>query len=305
MRKPRAWRPGDVIGVCAPAGPVDEARLEKGLAELRSLGFEVRLGASVRARTGFTAGSAEERLRDLHALLADEAVAGIVCARGGAGSGALRRGLDADLIRRQPKLLVGYSDVTLLHLYWDRLGLASLHGPMVAWELASGGYDRDSFRWAVTGEGAPWQTAPDDLLALRPGEAEGVVRGGCLSLLAAAAGTPWSLDPAEDTLLFVEDVDEPPYRIDRMLLQLRESGALRRVKGIVFGDMRGCSPPVSADYDLTDVIRQALEGLDVPIALGLSSGHTRNPSVSLPLGVRARLSCGEEASFAYLEAGVA
>jgi muramoyltetrapeptide carboxypeptidase len=294
-----------VIGVCAPAGPVDAVQLDRGVAELRALGFEVRLGAGVRARAGFTAGSAEERLRDLHALLADEAVAGIVCARGGAGAGGLRRGLDADLVRRQPKLLVGYSDLTLLHLYWDRLGIASLHGPMVARELATGAYDRESFLWAVTGEGTPYATGPDDLLPLRAGEAEGVVRGGCLSLLAAAAGTPWSLEPAEDTLLFVEDVDEPPYRIDRMLLQLRESGALRRVKGVVFGDMKGCSPPVAADYDLTDVIRQALDGLDVPIALGLSSGHTRNPFVSLPLGARARLVCGEEASFAYLEAGVA
>jgi muramoyltetrapeptide carboxypeptidase len=176
---------------------------------------------------------------------------------------------------------------------------------MVAWELASGGYVRDSFRWAVGGEGEPYASAPDDLLALRGGEAEGIVRGGCLSLLAAAAGTPWALDPADDTLLFVEDVDEAPYRIDRLLFQLRESGALRRVQGIVFGDMKGCSPPVSADYDLTDVIGRALEGLDIPIALGLSSGHSTNPALSLPFGVRARLRCGDDASFAYLEAGVA
>jgi muramoyltetrapeptide carboxypeptidase len=293
-----------VIGVCAPAGPVDVEKLDLGVAELRSLGFEVRLGDGVRARRGFTAGTVAERLRDLHGLLADDRVAGIVCARGGAGAGSLLRGLDTELVRRQAKLLVGYSDMTALHLCLDRLGLASLHGPMVARELASGAYDREGFRWAVSGEGTPYAAGTDDLLPLRPGEAEGVVRGGCLSLLAAAAGTPWALDPADDTLLFVEDVDEPPYRIDRMLLQLRESGALQRVKGIVFGDMKGCSPPVSADYDLTQVILESLAGLDVPIALGLSSGHTHNPCVSLPLGVRARLACGEGASFEYLEAGV-
>jgi muramoyltetrapeptide carboxypeptidase len=294
-----------VIGICAPAGPVDADRLERGVAELRALGFEVRLSAGVRSRTGFTAGSAAERLRDLHALLADDSVAAVMGARGGAGSGWLLGGLDAELVRRQAKLLVGYSDLTFLHLYWDRVGIASLHGPMAAWELASGGFDREALRWALTGEGTPYATGPDDLLPLRGGEAEGVVRGGCLSLLAAAAGTPWALDPPDDTLLFLEDVDEPPYRIDRLLLQLRHSGALRRVKGIVFGDMQGCSPPVSADYDLTEVIGRALEGLEIPIALGLSSGHTRNPFVSLPLGVRARLACGEEASFRYLEAGVA
>jgi muramoyltetrapeptide carboxypeptidase len=294
-----------VVGVCAPAGPVDEESLERGLAELRALGFEPRVSQGVRARTGFTAGPAADRLRDLHALLADDSVAAVMAARGGAGAGWLLRGLDADLVRAQAKLLIGYSDLTFLHLYWDRLGIASLHGPMVARELGSGAYDRDSLLWALTGEGAPYATGPDDLLPLRAGEAEGVVRGGCLSLLAAAAGTPWALDPGDDTLLFVEDVDEPPYRVDRLLLQLRESGALRRVKGIVFGDMQGCSPPVSADYDLTEVIGRALDGLEVPIALGLSSGHTRNRFVSLPLGVRARLACGEEASFSYLEAGVA
>jgi muramoyltetrapeptide carboxypeptidase len=304
--RPRALRAGDLVGVCAPAGPVDAERLDRGVAELGALGFDVRLAAGVRARgPGFTAGTPADRLRDLRGLLEDDEVAAVFCARGGAGSGWLLRGLDPEAIRARPKLLVGYSDVTFLHLLWDRLGLATLHGPMVAWELASGAYDRDSLRWALSGEGAPYATGPDDLLPLRAGEAEGVVRGGCLSILAAAAGTPWALAPADDTILFLEDLDEPPYRIDRLLLQLRESGALTNVKGIVFGDMKGCSPPVAADYDLTDVIRRALDGLEVPVALGLSSGHTSNPLVSLPFGVRARLRCGEEdAGFEYLEAGV-
>jgi muramoyltetrapeptide carboxypeptidase len=188
----------------------------------------------------------------------------------------------------------------------NRLGLVTFHGPMVAWELATRAYDRASFLAAVTGQGAPYAAEADELVALRPGTAEGVLRGGCLSLLAAAAGTPWALrTEGEPTLLFIEDVDEKPYRIDRLLMQLRLSGALDGVVGIVLGDMKGCAPALDADYTLEDVILEALGGLEVPIALGLSSGHTTHPFVTLPLGVKARLACtGDEARFEVLEAAV-
>ncbi len=305
--KPRALRPGDRIGICAPAGPVDLERLERGAAELRVLGFDVLVPAGIEARTGFTAGTIERRLAELHRLFADEAVAGIICARGGAGAGWLLDKLNAELLRAHPKPFVGYSDVTFLHLYLARLGMASVHGPMAAWELADGSYDKASFRHALTGEGAPYSSEPGDLEPLRKGEAEGVLRGGCLSILAAACGTPWGLETApSDTILFLEDVDERPYRIDRMLLQLRRAGALDGVRGVVFGDMRGCSPKLQEDHHLEDVLLQALDGLDVPIALGLSSGHAAGPAVTFPLGVRALLACGgEEARFEVLEPGVA
>jgi muramoyltetrapeptide carboxypeptidase len=117
-------------------------------------------------------------------------------------------------------------------------------------------------------------------------------------------GTPWQLPPDEGTVLFLEDVDEAPYRIDRMLRQLRDSGGLQGVAGVVFGDMKGCVPRLDADYSLEDVIGDALAGLDIPIAVGLSSGHTSSPNLTLPLGVRARLHCGEEASFEVLEPSV-
>jgi len=304
--RPRALRPGDRLGIAAPAGPVDATRLERGVAELRSLGFDVLVPEGALARRGFTAGPRERRLRELTALLADDAVAGIVCARGGAGAGGLLDGLDEALVRGHPKLLVGYSDITFLHLYLARLGIASVHGPMVAWELAEGRYDRDSFRHALLGEGAPYATEADDLEPLRPGRAEGVLRGGCLSILAAAAGTPWALDTAgEDTILFLEDVDERPYRIDRMIRQLRASGALAGVRGVVFGEMRGCAPRLGEDYRLEDVLLEALDGLEVPVALGLSSGHANSPAVALPLGVAALLDCGDGARFEVREPGVA
>ena len=304
--RPRALRSGDLVGVCAPAGPVDAAALDRGVAELESLGFRVRRAEGSLERRGFTAGPLATRLADLRGLFADDEVKGIFCARGGAGAAALLPHLDAEWFRARPKVFVGYSDVTLLHLFLNRLGLVTFHGPMVAKDLAARAYDRASLLGTIAGEGDPYRSDAEDLLPLRAGEAEGRLRGGCLSLLAGAAGTPWALDTAgEDTILFVEDVDEPPYRIDRMLRQLRYSGALAGVRGIVFGDMKGCSPRLAADYTLEDVVKEALEGLDVPLALGLSSGHSTGPNVTLPFGVRARLSCSaDEARFELKERAV-
>ena len=306
--KTRALRRGDSIGVIAPSGPVDEERLHRGVSELERLGFAVRVAEGVLERKGFTAGTIENRLRQLHGLFADPGVAAIVCARGGAGMVQLLPHLDRDLLRENPKPLLGYSDITLLHLEMERLGLTSLHGPMVARELAEGDtrYDVASLWHALTGEGEPYASGPDDLVALAGGSGAGVLRGGCLSLLAAAAGTPWALRSADEpTILFVEDVDEKPYRVDRMLRQLRASGALQGVTGVVFGDMKGCAPGFHEDYALEEVLLEALDGLDVPVALGLSSGHTAHPNVTLPFGVRARLECrGGEAFFTVLEAPV-
>jgi muramoyltetrapeptide carboxypeptidase len=287
--RPRPLKPGDRLAVCAPAGPVHPGRLQEGVAALRGLGFDVQVGEGVLAGRRFTAGTVDRRVQELHDLFADDAVAGVICARGGAGASSLLARLDQEVFRAHPKVFVGYSDATALHLFLQRLGLVTFHGPMVARELADGSFDRASLFIALTGEGAPYASAPDDLLALRPGLAEGRLRGGCLSLLAAACGTPWQLRAGgEPTILFMEDVDEPPYRIDRM-----------------FGDMKGCSPPVDADWGLQDVLLEALDGLEAPVALGLSSGHTSSPFVTLPLGVRARLECtADEARFALLEPAV-
>ncbi len=305
--KPTALKPGDVVGIVAPGGPVSEDRLARGVAELSALGFRVKVGEGVLARRGFTAGSAEARLAQLHALFADPSVRAIVCARGGAGSAHLLPGLDRRLVCADPKLVVGYSDVTALHLVLGQLGITSLHGPMVARELADGAsaYDSASLWHGLTGEGSPWSSSPGEILALRPGSADGVVRGGCLSLLAASVGTPWALRTPEPTILFVEDVDERPYRIDRMLRQLRLSGALAGVRGIVFGEMKGCAAGAEEEYTLEETLLEALEGLD---AAGrdrpLERPHDA-PQVTLPFGVRARLECdAAEARLVVEEAAV-
>jgi muramoyltetrapeptide carboxypeptidase len=283
-------RRGDLVGVCAPSGPVEEERLARGVATLERLGFRVRVPDGILERTGFTAGSVERRACELEALLRDEEVRAVVCARGGAGAIDLMERLDDDaLFLADPKPIVGFSDVTFLHLVLGRIGIVGLLGPMVARGL-DGTFDEASFVHALTGEGASLALPPEGLRVLRMGEGEGLLLGGCLSILAAAAGTRWALRCDVPQLLFVEDVNEPPYRIHRMLRQLRLSGALANLRGVVFGEMAGCRDSAGL-VALDEVVAGALEGLDVPVAIGLAAGHTTKPSLTLPLGVPARLRC--------------
>jgi muramoyltetrapeptide carboxypeptidase len=284
---------------------VNPDSLKRGVAELEALGFAVQVGEAALERRHFTAGSIERRLRDLHALFADDTIRGVFCARGGAGSLGLLPALDVALIRARPKVLVGYSDITFVHAVLNNAGHVTFHGPLVAREFADRSYHRDSLLAAIQGVGPAYASEADELLPLREGAAEGRFLGGCLSILAAGCGTPWELRPPDDCILLLEDVDEPPYRVDRLLRQLRAAGVFARARGVVLGDFVGCSPPRDADYSLEDVILEALSGLDVPIALGLSTGHTKSPNLTLPLGVRARLVCeGGVARFEVLERAV-
>ena len=303
--RPRALKPGDRIGVAAPAGPVKRDVLARGVAELERLGFVVRFDERLFEVDRFHAGSLERRLAELHSLFAADDIAAIFCARGGAGAFSLLPLLDAALVEAHPKALVGYSDITFLQLFLARLGIVSFHGPMVAWELANGRYDRDSLFAALLGDREPYASGPDELLPLREGVGEGRLLGGCLSILAAAAGTDWALPIGEPTVLFLEDVDEKPYRVERLIVQLRASGALENVVGVVLGELPGCSPSLDAGYSLEEVVLDALDLAGAPVALGQSSGHARGPNVTLPLGVRARLECdGTAARLRILEPSV-
>ena len=304
--KPRAVRPGETIGLCVPSGAVDPGSVLGAVFELERLGYRVLVPEDLGRRLRFTAGSVQRSVEELHHLFADPEVRAVVCARGGAGALALLPRLDPSVIAADPKPFVGCSDITALHLYCARLGLVTVHGPMAGRGLTPGRYHRESFLAALAGEGPPYSSAPEDMDPLRDGEGVGVLRGGCLSLLAATAGTPWAFRPdPEGSLLFLEDVRERPYRLDRMLTQLRLAGAFEGVRGVVFGEMKGCSSEPGTDYTLEDVLLDALSGLDVPVAIGLSSGHVNGPNVSLPLGVRARLRCGRETRLEVLEPAVA
>lgn len=294
--RPRALAPGDRIGVCAPSGPVDPERLEAGAARLRGLGFEVEVHPGVREQTRFTAGSVASRTAQLEELFADPGIAAVWCARGGAGATQLLRHLSPERLVRHPKVFVGYSDVTALHLLLQSEGLVTFHGPMLTRDLADPkGVDEASLLHAVSGRGRPWSAPPGTLRTLRPGTAEGVLRGGCLSLLASLAGTPWALDArGEEVLLFLEDVDEPAYRLDRMLQQLLDSGGLSGVVGVAVGTLPGCGAPKDGGFSALDVIRDALAGLGVPVVAGVPSGHVESGNVTLPFGVRARIEARED-----------
>jgi len=210
--------------------------------------------------------------------------------RGGYGSVQILPLLDAELIRTTPKLFVGYSDNTSL-LSWltCHCGIAALHGPMIEGRLAKGaeGYDRDSML-AFMQDGAGRLLAPDGLAVIRGGEAAGPLFGGTLTQLVASLGTPYAFDPPSGCILFLEDVNERPYKLDRMLTQLRLAGILPRARALVFGEMRGCDESAGQPCAL-DVIRTFAQDVPGPVVTGFPSGHTTGPCWTLPLGVRVRL----------------
>jgi muramoyltetrapeptide carboxypeptidase len=320
--KPHRLRPGDLVAVVAPAGPVPHARLVRGVRELERHGLRVRLGAGVLARTRYLAGDDDRRAVDLLALWAHPDVKAVIAARGGYGSARIVDVLTPAFLRRHPKIFCGFSDTTTIHLACARAGLVSFHGPMVGWELAdgagrggrtplaarrlfaagdraganggpgvsrSGGYDVETFRGLLFGEtGRGLTLAPPAAMTLVAGRARGRLLGGCLSLIVASLGCPEQLD-ARGAILLLEDVVEMPFRIDRMLTQLRRAGVFDGVRGIVLGDFPACHPAKDAGWALEDVLRDRLGDLGVPVVWRMPFGHTARPSWTLPLGVRATL----------------
>ncbi|MCB9378801.1 MAG: LD-carboxypeptidase [Holophagales bacterium] len=270
---------------------VDPEKLELGLAELGSLGFEPVLASNLLARDGLFAGSDEERLRGLHDLALDPSLSAIVFARGGHGALRLLPRIDWSALAAVPRAYVGYSDLTpfLLQVV-ERLGLVAFHGPMIAADFARGlsGDERESFLRTLAGE-APL-TYPAQGVAGGSGEARGRLLGGCLSLLTATLGTPYATD-FDGSLLFWEEVGEPLYRIDRMLTHLRLSGSLRAVRGAIIGRVRGIDEAADSPSDVPR--RMAEHAPDVPVLWGVPAGHEA-PNWTLPLGMPARID-GESA----------
>jgi muramoyltetrapeptide carboxypeptidase len=278
---PPPVRPGARIGVAALSGPVVPGRLAAGLAELVRLGFEPVLAANLERRDRIFAGTDDERLAAFHALVDDPAIEAIVFARGGHGVLRLLERLDWERIARTPRAFVGYSDLTpFLAAVVERCGWVPFHGPMVAADLADGldAAEERSFLGALAGE----PDAEYELDFVDGAEnADGILRGGCLSLLAATLATPFA--PSLDgSVLLVEDVDEPLYRLDRMLTQLRLSGSLTGVRAMIFG--ASIAPGNLAPW--LELARDSAPG--VPLATGLATGHFR-PNLTLPLGRRCRL----------------
>jgi muramoyltetrapeptide carboxypeptidase len=300
--KPPALRVGDRVGIVAPASPVDAESLQAGCAALRALGYETICSDSILEAEGFFAGSPERRARELEEMFARPDVGAVLCARGGYGCNYLLPLIDLDVVRRHPKIFVGYSDVTTL-LTWlhDETGLVTFHGPMVAKDFAiAHGVDLPSWEAKMTGVQELQRAAL--LTPVAAGTAEGKLYGGCLSMLAASLGTPYAIR-TEGTILLIEDVAVKPYQIDRMLMQLRMAGKLDQVRGMVFGPMRGCSP--DSPSALLDALRRCVGGLGIPIAFGLNTGHVERANLTLAIGVQVRLAVDRQfAALTTLEPAV-
>jgi len=306
--KPPALRPGDTVGIVAPASNVKREDLEAGCEALRRAGYRPFYFDSILEQDLYFAGSVQRRAREVEDMFTREEVRAIVCARGGYGSNYLLESLDLRKIKAHPKIFVGYSDLTTLLTYFsDTVGLVTFHGPMAAkdWTHADG-VDLPSWQAALAASSA-WELnlgAGSGASGLVEGSAEGILYGGCLSILVASLGTPYEIR-TEGTILFLEDVAAKPFQIDRMLMQLRLAGKLNGVRGIVFGEMRDCIQTANQGYKLEEIAVGIVGKLGVPVAFGVRSGHVTAGNITLPIGVRAELTVrGGQVSLRMLEAAV-
>ena len=306
--KPAALRAGAMLAVLSPASTPKTELVHQGIARLQALGYRTALSPhALDSGPLYYAGTLEQRLGDLHAAFADPAIDGIVCTRGGWGSAELLPYLDADLVRANPKVFVGYSDHSSLHSWFrNEANLVTFYAPMIAADFArDDGVDAASWKHALQGDSA-WSLARNDgLKVLRSGVAEGRLLGGCISILTQALGTNYAPEFGEGTILFLEDIGTKPYQWDRMLLHLRYAGRLEGVKGIVFGDMAQCIAETEQEY-LERAILHSLRDFHGPLAIGLRCGHVYGANISLPLGVQVKLDLtdSENPRLDFLEAAV-
>lgn len=314
--RPRALRAGDTVGLITPASYVsDPDRLALAERTLQYFGLRMKMGKNVRKRTGYLGGSVNERLDDLHQMFGDPEVTAVFAIRGGYGSSQLLDQIDYDLLRKNPKIFLGYSDITAMHLaIQKRCSMVTFHGPVTLSRFSE--FTQTSFRKALfEAEPIGRVTNPPDLNPLRPahtlrtirpGKARGPLTGGNLTLISTLMGTPFEIE-TRGRILFLEDVDEQPYSIDRMLTQLRLAGKFDGIAGLIFGECNGCRPrdyrpSFESTFSLGEVLDEILGKLRVPVLSGLTIGHT-DDQITLPLGVMALLDADKGELFIE-EAGV-
>jgi muramoyltetrapeptide carboxypeptidase len=301
--KPPALRPGDLVGIAAPASNIKPDLLDAGRRELERLGFRTACRSGITTTHRYFSGSDERRAAEFLEMLQNPEVRAVFCARGGYGSGRIIPYVEAEIIRSNPKIISGSSDITALLQHVDRAGLVSFHGPMVAttFRLGEAGYNRTVLLGVLGGEAVRFPL--DGTTVLREGEGTGRLTGGCLSLVAATLGTSYEIDTA-DSILVLEDIDAKPFQIDRMLVQLKHSGKLDSVRGIVFGEMPNCVQNANQGYTLEDVVMDVLDDRRCPILYGFPTGHTTRPNLIVPFGVQARLVLGAQSVFEMIEPAV-
>ncbi len=305
MLKPRALKPGDTVGLVSPSSYIfDLWSVENAVARLEALGLKTKIGVNARARHGYMAGTVGERVEDLHAMFSDPSVAAVFCLGGGYGTERLLDAVDYGLIRRNPKILLGYSDITGLHLaVTKKARVVTFHGPVAMsslppWTLEY--FKKALFSPEPIGElGNPPELDPLSPLFPRhtvtPGIARGQTAGGNLTLISTTMGTPYEID-ARGKILFFEDTGEAPYRVDRMLTQLKLAGKFAECAGIVWGTCSDCTAAKSSfeiNLSISDLVDELLGDLGKPVLAGLVFGHTKE-KVTLPIGVEAEMDAGAQ-----------
>jgi muramoyltetrapeptide carboxypeptidase len=308
--KPPRLNKGELIGIIAPASPVaDASRIERGVTYLERLGYRVIVGGSVGKQHGYLAGKDEERVADLHAMFRDRRVKAVICVRGGYGTPRLLRLLDYRLIKRNPKIFAGFSDITALQLaFWVKCGLITFHAPMLATDMAD---PMDSFTeetfWRLVSSnrriGPVSFPEPAQAQVLYPGTFSGRLLGGNLSILVSLLGTPYQ-PSLSHSALFLEEVGEEPYRVDRMLTHLQNASLLSGCRGIIFGQCTDCVPkdPGRPSLSIDEVLAEFARSFKKPVISHLPFGHVRT-KLTLPIGARVRVNT-ERRYMEILEAAV-
>lgn len=283
MKKPSRLRRGESVGVVAPAGRVDRTDLQRGVARLEQLGFRVVPGRHLDKEYRYLAGSDRERAEDFQSMFENREVRAVLCARGGFGAARMIPYLNRERLLGNEKIFVGSSDITTLLLYLNRsLGWTTFHGPMVATQFGKEpSRDLEENFFGLLG-GEKLEMSFPGLQTLRPGKAEGILTGGCLTLICSTIGAPYEIE-TDDRVLFIEDIDEAPYRIDRMLSHLKAAKKFDRARGVIFGQMPRCQPEL-----LPEVILDILGEFHFPILFGFPSGHG-DATATLPFGSLMRL----------------
>jgi muramoyltetrapeptide carboxypeptidase len=306
MLKPRALTPGDRIAVVSPASPFERQEFDDGLAEIRRLGFVPVYDDSVFARRAYVAGPPEVRAEAIRSAWRDPAIAALIAVRGGYGTAQTLPLLDAADARRACKPFIGYSDLTaMLTFLTVNAEMVAFHGPTLAGRLGRGaeGYDRTSLERALCRREPMGELAADALETVRPGEASGPLFGGTATQLLASIGTPYAFNPPSGYVLFFDEVGERPYRLDRMVTQLRQSGLLARAAAIVVGELPRCDEP-GGDPAGRAVMAGLLADFPGPVVAGFPSGHTTGPAMTLPFGVACRVIGGARARVIIEESAV-
>ena len=294
MNKAKALKLGDTIGLISPSSPTSKENIEKAKTKIIEMGFKVKMGKSPYARYGYLSGSDEIRANDINEMFADDQVDGIICVRGGYGTPRILDLIDYDIIRKNPKVFVGYSDITALHIaFTQKANLVTFHGPMATSDMIgsfSKFTENSLFKSIMKAEkiGKILNPEKEKIITINSGIAEGTIIGGNLSLIVDTIGTPYEID-VKGKILLIEEIGEDPYKIDRMLNQLRLSGKLKEAEGIILGDFNNCEDGKHPEnLNLEQIFNDHIKPVSKATIYNLKTGHCE-PMITLPFGVRARL----------------